>query len=70
MIHSNVGFKDAVLEVLPDGHFRLCDPATAQTFSPIRFANRKAARNWAQGRGLRVLEKTRAESRSFPKPLG
>jgi len=45
MIHSNVGFKDAILEVLPDGHFRLCDPATSQTLTSIRFANRKAARN-------------------------
>jgi len=69
MIHSNVGFKDAILEVLPDGHFRLCDPATSQTLTSIRFANRKAARNWAHGRALRVIEDTKPASASFPKPL-
>ncbi|BET66000.1 hypothetical protein ASA1KI_09180 [Opitutales bacterium ASA1] len=69
MIHSNVGFKDVILEALPDGHFRLKDPASSQQLCPFSFANRKAARNWANGRGLRVIENTTPGSAAFPRPL-
>jgi hypothetical protein len=56
MIHPNVGFKDTILEALPTGMFRLFDPVSKRPVSSIEFHNRKAARNWAHGRGLRVLE--------------
>ena len=71
MIHPNVGFKDAILEESPGGVFKLHDPATHEPLSPIAFHNRKAARNWAHGRGLRVLESQPADAcPSFPRPLG
>ncbi len=71
MIHPNVGFKDAILEERPGGVFTLHDPATREPLSPIAFHNRKAARNWAHGRGLRVLEtQPQSVGQSFPRPLG
>ena len=70
MIHPNVGFKDAILKESPGGAYRLHDPATHQPVSPIEFHNRKAARNWAHGRGFRVLESDSDATPSFPRPLG
>lgn len=70
MIHPNVGFKDAILEELSGGVFKLYDPATQEPLSAIEFHNRKAARNWAHGRGLRVIENQPTNSSSFPRPLG
>lgn len=70
MIHSNVGFKDVVLEALPNGHFKLTDPTGSQPACAIEFNNRKAARNWAHGRGMRVVERTSSANTVFPKPLG
>lgn len=70
MIHPNVGFKDVILEALPSGHFRLIDHATSQPASPIEFSNRKAARNWAHGRGFRVIENLPPGNPTFPRPLG
>lgn len=67
MIHPNVGFKDTILEALPSGSFRLYDPATRQPVCTIDFHNRKAARNWAHGRGMRVLENIAPPA--FPPPL-
>lgn len=71
MTHPNVGFKDAILEEISGGVFKLFDPSTHAQVSPIEFHNRKAARNWAHGRGLRVLENQPSSgSPSFPRPLG
>lgn len=67
MIHPNVGFKDAILEALPSGSFRLHDPVSHEPVCPIEFHNRKAARNWAHGRGMRVLENIAPPA--FPQPL-
>lgn len=69
MIHPNVGFKDALLEESPAGVFTLHDPATRERVCPIEFHNRKAARNWAHGRGMRVIENTSSATPSFPRPL-
>lgn len=69
MIHPNVGFKDAVLEECAGGAFQVRDAVTGEPVSPILFHNRKAARNWAQGRGMRVLENQPAGRPSFPRPL-
>lgn len=70
MIHPNVGFKDAILAESA-GTFRLHDAATHEPLCPIQFSNRKAARNWAHGRGLRVIENDPTpQAPSFPRPLG
>ena len=69
MIHPNVGFKDALLEEGPGGVFKLHDPATREPVSPIAFPNRKAARNWAHGRGLRLIEHPPTTPPAFPRPL-
>jgi hypothetical protein len=55
MTHPNVGFRDVILEALAGGGFQLMDPATRRPVGSIVFHNRKAARNWAHGRGLRLL---------------
>jgi hypothetical protein len=68
MTFPNVGFKDAILEALPGGQFVLKDPATHRPLCPIEFHNRKAARNWAHGRGLRILENQTPSAASFPHP--
>ncbi len=70
MIHPNVGFKDAILEALPGGRFRLTDAGTSRPVSAIEFQNRKAARNWAHGKGMRVLERETPRTAAFPAPLG
>jgi hypothetical protein len=70
MTHPNVGFKDAILEALPGGPFRLLDPDTHRPVCPIEFHNRKAARNWANGRGMRVVDDTPSDTPAFPRPLG
>lgn len=70
MTHPNVGFRDVILEALSGGGFRLKDPATQRPVGPIVFHNRKAARNWAHGRGLRLLDESGpAPSSGFPAPL-
>ena len=48
--------REAFVSPLNDGHFRLVRPADAHPLTPIRFNNRKAARNWAFGRGYLVRE--------------
>jgi hypothetical protein len=68
MTFTNVGFKDAVLEAQCGGRFLLKDPADLRPICPIEFPNRKAARNWAHGRGLRVVENQPPAAASFPRP--
>jgi hypothetical protein len=68
MTFTNVGFKDAILEAQPGGHFLLKDPADLHPICPIEFHNRKAARNWAHGRGMRVIENETPATSSFPRP--
>lgn len=70
MIYPNVGFQDAILEALAGGEFLLRDPATMQPLCPFKFHNRKAARNWAHGRGLRLIENQTPSSTAFPRPSG
>jgi hypothetical protein len=69
MTHSNVGFRDVLLEAQPGGGFHLVDTATRRPVGSIVFHNRKAARNWAHGRGLRLLDGTLpAHPPTFPAP--
>ena len=48
--------REAVVSPLNGRHFRLLNPASAHPLTPILFSNRKAARNWAFGRGYLVRE--------------
>lgn len=49
--------KTALLEELSNGHFRLLQSENPQVpVSEIEFHNRKAARNWARGRGYVVSD--------------
>jgi hypothetical protein len=70
MTHSNVGFRNVILEALSGGGFHLMDPETKRPVGQIVFHNRKAARNWAHGRGLRLLDESGPASSSpaFPAP--
>lgn len=69
MTHPNVGLRDVILEAQPGGGFRLTDPASHRPVGQIVFHNRKAARNWAHGRGLRLLDDHASDStRGFPAP--
>jgi hypothetical protein len=71
MTHPNVGFRDVILEALSGGGFHLVDSATKRPVGSIVFHNRKAARNWAHGRGLRLLDdSSSANSPAFPAPNG
>ena len=47
---------EAVVTPVSDGHYRLISAANAHPLTSILFNNRKAARNWALGRGYRVRE--------------
>lgn len=56
---QNSVLKTARLEALSNGHFRLLDTEDASRLvSEIEFNNRKAARNWARGRGFVVEDLT------------
>ncbi|RME72345.1 MAG: hypothetical protein D6781_02385 [Verrucomicrobia bacterium] len=68
MNYPNVGFRDAILEAMPDGRFRLTDPKDNSPVCRIEFHNRKAARNWGHSRGFRILEKQSPTSAAFPRP--
>ncbi len=48
--------REAVVTAVSDGHFRLISSPDAHPLTSILFNNRKAARNWALGRGYRVRE--------------
>jgi len=69
MTHPNVGFRDVILEALAGGGFQLLDSGTKRPVGSIVFHNRKAARNWAHGRGLRLLDDSPSENPpTFPGP--
>lgn len=46
--------REAVVSPLSDGRFRLLSAGDAHSLTPILFANRKAACNWALGKGYQV----------------
>jgi len=54
---TNFPFKDAEVEELNNGRYRLVlSDETRNTVADIEFNNRKAARNWARSRGFRVVD--------------
>jgi hypothetical protein len=53
---SSFPHRQAVIAPMTDGHFKLIDPSKAHPLTPILFNNRKAARNWASGRGYFVRD--------------
>lgn len=55
--------REAVVAPMSDGHFRLVHPGDAHPLTPIQFNSRKAARNWALGRGYQVREQSAAHAR-------
>jgi hypothetical protein len=46
--------REAVVSPIADGHFRLLSANDAHPLTSIVFNNRKAARNWALGKGYQV----------------
>jgi hypothetical protein len=46
--------REAVVSPIADGHFRLVSASDAHPLTSIIFNNRKAARNWALGKGYQV----------------
>jgi hypothetical protein len=53
---SSTPTREALISLSADGHFRLVRTADAHQLTPIVFNSRKAARNWAFGRGYQVRE--------------
>ncbi len=51
---SSFPTREAVVSPIADGHFRLVSASDAHQLTPIVFNNRKAARNWALGKGYMV----------------
>ncbi len=51
---SSFPTREAVVSPIADGHFRLVSASDAHPLTPIVFNNRKAARNWALGKGYQV----------------
>ena len=51
---SSTPTREALISPNADGHFRLVSPADSHQLTPIVFNSRKAARNWAFGRGYQV----------------
>ncbi len=51
---SSLHLREAVVSPISDGHFRLLSANDAHLLTPIVFNNRKAARNWALGKGYQV----------------
>ncbi|HLP02201.1 MAG TPA: hypothetical protein VK178_17015 [Opitutaceae bacterium] len=51
---SSLHTREAIVSPLSDGHFRLVSASDAHPLTPIVFSNRKAARNWALGKGYQV----------------
>jgi hypothetical protein len=51
---SSIPTREAAISPNADGHFRLVSAADSHQLTPIVFNSRKAARNWAFGRGYQV----------------
>lgn len=51
---SSFPTREAIVSPLADGHYRLVSASDAHPLTPILFNNRKAARNWAHGKGYQV----------------
>jgi hypothetical protein len=60
---SSLHNREAVVSPVSDGHFRLVSTSDAHPLTSIVFSNRKAARNWALGKGYQVRESTSASRR-------
>lgn len=46
--------REAIVSPIADGHYRLLSASDAHPLTAIVFNNRKAARNWALGKGYQV----------------
>ncbi len=53
---SSFPTREAVVSPIADGHYRLVSASDAHPLTSILFNNRKAARNWALGKGYQVRE--------------
>ncbi len=51
---SSYPTREAVVSPIADGHYRLVSASDAHPLTSILFNNRKAARNWALGKGYQV----------------
>ena len=51
---SSIPTREAAISPNADGHFRLVSATDSHQLTPIVFNSRKAARNWAFGRGYLV----------------
>ena len=51
---SSYPTSEAVVSPIADGHYRLVSASDAHPLTSILFSNRKAARNWALGKGYQV----------------
>jgi len=51
---SSYPTREAVVSPFADGQFRLVSASDARPLTSILFNNRKAARNWALGKGYQV----------------
>ena len=51
---STYSTREAVVSPIADGHYRLVSASDAHPLTSILFNNRKAARNWALGKGYKV----------------
>jgi hypothetical protein len=60
---SSIPNREAMVSPLSDGHFRLVRATDAHPLTPIQFNTRKAARNWASGRGYSIRDAAPSGSR-------
>ena len=51
---SSYPTREALVSPIADGHYRLVSASDAHPLTSILFNNRKAARNWALGKGYQV----------------
>lgn len=57
MEHLHFPMKDSLLAEQSNGRFKLLDSGSPRVpVSDIEFQNRKAARNWAKSRGIRIID--------------
>jgi len=60
---SSLPTREALISPMTDGHFRLVSTTDAHPLTRIVFNNRKAARNWASGRGYNIRDSAPPGSR-------